>query len=115
MPHRQILRCFNSVKLLEDIGIPELTENQMQILSETAEKTARGYILSKVPKRKISKLDITVETAGVKPLTISVDIDLELSPLMKKINEKKLANEAVEKALEAVEKYLRELSCRFKT
>jgi len=103
------------VRLLLEIGIPELTEDQMQILSEIAEKAAREHVLSKVPQRKILTLDITVETVGSKPVTVSVDVDLTLSPLMRTANAEKLANEATEKAFEAVEQCLRELSCKSKT
>jgi hypothetical protein len=103
------------VKSLEDIGIPELTEDQMQTLSEIAEKAASDYVQSKVPRRKISKLDIAIETTGSKPVTISVDIDLTLSPLMRQTNATKLADEAVQKAFEAIDHFLRELSCRSKT
>jgi len=102
------------VKFLEEIGIPQLTEDQMQTLSEIAEKAARDYILSKIPQRKISVLDIAVETVGSKPVTVSVDVDLMLSPLMKKCDAEKLANEAAEKAFEAIEQCLRELSCKSK-
>lgn len=102
------------VKLLEEIGIPELTEEQMQTLSEIAEKAARDHILSKVPQRKISVLDIVVETVGSKPVTVAVDIELVLSPLMKTYNAEKLANEATEKAFEAIEQCLRELTCKSK-
>ncbi len=97
------------------MGIPELTEDQMQMLSEVAEKAARDYVLLKVPQRKISALEIIVETAGSKPVTVSIDINLVLSPLMKKYNAEKLANEATEKAFEAIEQHLRELSCKSKT
>ena len=100
---------------MEEIGIPMLTEDQMKVLSEIAELTAREYILSKVPQQKVSSLDIAVETAGSKPVTISVDIDLALSPLMRAHNAEKLVDEATEKALEAVEQYLRDLSCKSKT
>lgn len=103
------------MKLLEEIGISELTEEQMQTLSETAEEAARDHILSMVPKRKISTLDITVEAVGTKPVTISVDVDLALSPVMKTCNAEKLTHKATERAFEAAEQYLRELSCKSKT
>jgi hypothetical protein len=103
------------VKLLEELGIPELTDDQMQALSEIAEKAAGDYIQSRVPLRQISKLDITVETVGSRPVTISVDVDLALSPLMKRTNAAQLADEAVQKAFEAIDQFLRELSCRSKT
>jgi hypothetical protein len=103
------------VKSLKEIGIPELSEDQMQELSEMAEKAARNYILSKVPQRKITTLDIDIETVGPKPVTISIEIDLALSPLEKAYDAEKLADEATEKAFEAIEKHLGELSCKSKT
>lgn len=103
------------MEFLQEIGIPKLTEDQMQTLSEIVEKAARDYVMSKVPQRRVSKLDIVVETIGSKPVTISVDVDLVLSPLIRKTcNAERLANEASEVALEAAEEYLRETHCRSK-
>lgn len=87
----------------------------MQILSEIAEKAARDYVLSKVPQRKVSALSIIVETVGSKPVTVSVDVDLVLSPLMKTYNAKELASEATDKAFEVMEQFLRGLSCKSRT
>lgn len=98
-----------------EIGIPKLTDDQMQRLSEIAEKAARDHIVSKIPQRRISTLDITVETVGSKPVTISIDIDLTLSPLIKTHDSKRLVSQATEKAFEAVEQFLRELICKSKT
>lgn len=101
--------------MLKEIGIPELTEDQMQTLSEIAEKAARDHVLAKMPKQKITDLNITVEAAGSKPINITIEVELSLSPPGGKLDEEKLANEATEKAFEAVEQYLRELSCTSKT
>ena len=87
----------------------------MQTLSEIAEEAARTHFLSKVPKRNIAVLDIVIETFGSKPVMVSVNIDFALSPLLKNYDTKKITEEATEIALEAVEQYLRTLSCRFKT
>ena len=95
-------------------GIPELTDDQIEEICEIAEEAARKYILSKVPLKKISDFDITVETEGLKPLNISVEINLELSPLMRDYDVKKLVEEAVKKAFEAVDNHLKGLSCRSK-
>ena len=95
-------------------GIPELTDDQIEEICEIAEEAARKYILSKVPLKKISDFDITVETEGLKPLNISVEINLELSPLMRDYNVNKLVEEAVKKAFEAVDNHLKGLSCRSK-
>lgn len=97
---------------LEEIGIAELTVEQREKLCEIAEKAARAHILSKVSEKKISTIDITVDTGGSTPLTVDVEVELTLSPLMKNFNVDKLTKEAVEKAFAAVKEYLRELSCK---
>jgi len=98
----------------ENEELPSLSSENIEEICEIAEKAARKYIISKVPLRKISDMDITVEVNGEKPLNVSVNVDLELSPLMRNYNVQKLVNEAVRKAFEAVEAYLRELKCKLK-
>jgi len=100
--------------LNEKSGIPELTAEQVEKLCEVAEEAARRHILSKVPMRRISDFDITVEVEGLKPLNVTVDVNLELSPLMRNYDAEKLVEEAVQKAFNAVDNYLRELSCKSK-
>jgi len=97
---------------LEEIGIPELTQKQLEKLCEIAEKAARGHVLSKVSARRITLLNITVDTEGTKPVTVNVDVELSLSPLMKGYNAEKLAGEATEKAFESIKEYLSGLSCK---
>jgi len=97
---------------LEEIGIPELTDEQVEELCGTAEKAARGYILSKIPSERISILNITVDTEGSKPITVKVDVEVTLSPLMKNYDVEKLASEATKKAFESIETYLRKLACK---
>jgi len=99
---------------LEEIDIAELTGEQLEKLCELGEKAARDYVLSKVPERRISTLDITVDTEGSKPVTVNVEVEVTLSPLMKDFDVDKLTGEAVEKAFVAIKEYLRELSCRSK-
>ena len=98
----------------EKSGIPKLTTEQVEKLCEVAEEAARRHILSKVPMRRISDFDITVEVEGLKPLNVTVDVNLELSPLMRNYDAEKLVEEAVRKAFNAVDNYLRELSCKSK-
>ncbi len=99
---------------MEEIGIPELTSEQVEELCEIAEEAAREYILSKVPSRRVSTLNITVDTEGTKPITVSVDVEVTLSPLMKNYNVEELTREATKKAFASVERYLRELTCKSK-
>jgi len=95
---------------LEEIGIPELTLEQVEELCGIAEKTAREHVLSKVPPRRISALNVTVDAEGTKPITINVDVEIVLSPLMKNFDVEELAKEATERAFASIEKHLRKLS-----
>ncbi len=97
---------------LEETSISELTPEQMEELCEVAERAAREYILSKLPLNRISDLNITVETEGTRPVTVNVDVEITLSPLLKNCDVGKLANEATKRAFTSVERYLRELACK---
>jgi len=99
---------------LEEIGIPELTSEQMEELCEIAEEAAREYVLSKVPSRRLSTLNITIDTEGTRPITVNVDVEVTLSPLMKDYDVQKLTREATKMAFASIEKYLRGLACNSK-
>jgi len=99
---------------LEDIGIPELTPKQIEKLCEIGEKAAREYVISKISPRKISELNITVDTEGRKPVMVNVEVEITLSPLMKNFDTGKLTREASEKAFASIKEYLRELACKYK-
>ena len=97
-----------------EIGIPELKSKQIEELCSIVEKTARQYIISKVSPKRIEALNISVETEGIKPVNLTVDVDVSLSPLMKKFNVQKLVDEAIKEAFTSAENYLRELKCHSK-
>jgi len=97
-----------------EIGIPELKSEQIEELCSIVEKTARQYVLSKLSPKRIEALNISVETEGTKPVRLTVDVDVLLSPLMKKFNVQKLVDEAVKEAFTSAENYLRELACHSK-
>jgi len=97
-----------------EIGIPELKSEQIEELCSIVEKTARQYVTSKVSPKRIEALNISVETEGTKPVRLTVDVDVSLSPLMKDFNVQKLVDEAIEEAFTSAEKYLRELKCHSK-
>ncbi len=96
---------------MKELGIPELNSEKIEELCSIVEETARKYILSKAPSKRIEKLDISVEVEGTKPVTLTVDVDIALSPLMKDFKVQKIVDEAVKEAFTSAEKYLRELTC----
>jgi DNA-binding protein YbaB len=97
------------VKLVVELGIPELTTEQIETLSSTAENAARKYVLSKVSSKMIDRLDISVEAAGSKPVSVTVEVDLELTAKTEGIDAEALVKEATNEAHKAIEKYLRKI------
>ncbi len=98
------------VRSLVDLGIPELTDEQVEAASEAAENAARKHIFSKVNQKLVDMLNISVEAEGSKPVNFIVEINLVLAPEAKGVGEKALADEALQKAFEAIESSLRKLT-----
>lgn len=92
-----------------DLGIPELTTEQIELLCQTAEEAAKNFILSKVAVKNLDTLDIAVEVAGTKPVDVTVEIDLILNKSVKGVEAEALVKDAIKEAHEAAEKYLRQL------
>ncbi len=92
-----------------ELGIPELTTEQIETLCSTAESAARKYVLSKVSSKMVDRLNISVEAEGSKPVNVTVEIELALTPEAKGINAKTLVQEATIKAHKASESYLRKI------
>jgi hypothetical protein len=100
---------------VEHLEIPELTSDQIEELCRIAEETARKFVYSKIHKKDIETLDISVEADGTKPVSLEVDVDVDLSPSIMNFNVQKLADEAVREAFKSAGDYLRELKCHSKT
>jgi len=100
---------------LESLTRPlSLSPEQIEELCETAEEAARKYVTSKVPSQKISDLNITVEAGGKEGVTVNVDVEVRLSPLLKEVDVERLAEGAVEAAFKSVEEFLRKIKCHSK-
>ncbi|MCW4046024.1 MAG: DUF3194 domain-containing protein [Candidatus Bathyarchaeota archaeon] len=94
---------------MDELEIPELTTEQIETLCTTAENAARKHILAKVSSKMVERLDISVEAEGAKPLNLTVEVELALSPQAKNVDADALVSEAVKEAVNASEKYLRKL------
>ena len=92
-----------------ELGIPELSTEQIETLCSTAENAARKYVLSKVSSKMVDRLDISVEAEGSKPVNVTVEIDLVLVPQTKDIDVQALVKEATNEAHKAIENYLRKI------
>ena len=94
---------------MEELGLPDLTTEQIETLCSTAEHATREHVLSKVPLKMVDKLNISVEVEWVKPVNVTVEVDLMLSPKTKDVNAEALAKDAAKAGLQASEIYLRKL------
>jgi DNA-binding protein YbaB len=92
-----------------ELGFPELTTEQIELLCQTAEDAARKYVLSKVTGKDVDRLDIAVEVEGTKPVNVAVEIDLLLSKQTKDIDVETLVKAAVNEAHKATENFLRKI------
>jgi hypothetical protein len=94
---------------LVELGIPELSTEQIETLCSTAENAARKHVLSKVCSKMVDKLDISVEAEGSKPVNVTVEINLTLTREAKGVDAQALVKEAANEAHKASENYLRKL------
>ena len=99
---------------MEELGLEKLTDEQIEELCLKAEEAARKHILSKVSSKNIESLNITAEAEGVKPVSLKVEVDLELTPSTKNIKVKQITDEAVNAAFTSAKQYLRGLTCHTK-
>jgi len=95
--------------LVVELGIPELTTEQIELLCSTAEDAARKYVLSKVSLKGIDCLDISVEADGSKPINVTVEINLILEASTKDVDADALVKAAVNEAHKATENFLRKI------
>jgi len=94
---------------MAELGIPELSTEQIELLSSKAEQAAKEYVLSKVSAKDIDRLDIAVEVDGAKPINVTVEINLLLSKQTKGVDAEALVKAAVQEAHKATENFLRKL------
>ena len=95
------------VQLVEDIGLPDLSNQQIEEICSRAEDAAREYVFSKFNKKLIEKLDIIVEANGMNPLRLNVEVNLVLVSGQKDLDSNKIASEAVQEAFKASERMMR--------
>jgi hypothetical protein len=83
------------------------TTDEVEQICSAAEEAAKKYLLSKVPLKHVSDLDVTVDAVGDKPLVVSVDVAIELASGGQ--DSQSLVDGATELAFSAAEAKAREL------
>jgi len=92
-----------------ELGFPELTTEQIELLCQTAEDAARKHVLSKISSKEVDRLDISVEAEGTKPVSVTVEINLVLSQKTKNIDAQALVKEATSQGQKVAENFLRKI------
>lgn len=87
--------------------IRELTTEEVEQICTAAEEAARKHLLSRVPLKRISELDVTVDAVGDKPLVVNIDVAIELAGSNQDLQG--LVDEATDLAFSAGEAKAREL------
>ena len=96
---------------MEELGLPDLTGEQIERACSIAEEAARKHVLARVPSKKVDVLNVSAEAEGTKPLRLTIDIDVELSSSMREFDVQQLCDDAVKQAFAAAKEYLKELAC----
>jgi hypothetical protein len=91
-----------------ELGFPELSTEQIEILCQAAEDAARKTILAKVSAKDVERLDISVEVEGTKPVNVTVEVNLLLAKTQR-MDAEALVKEAIAQAHLATEIFLSKL------
>ena len=83
-----------------------LSDQELDEISEIAVKSAEDFIYSRVSKKEILDLDIKVELDYDKGLDVDIHVDIILDPLSK--SDSSMAEEAAEYAITRIDNYLSE-------
>lgn len=88
------------------IFLAALSSDELKAICEAGESAAREYILSRVDKRLIRHLSISIATEKKKGITFSADIDLDLEPVVD-VSAEELADMAAQVALDSIDDKMR--------
>ncbi|MGA2627036.1 MAG: DUF3194 domain-containing protein [Candidatus Bathyarchaeia archaeon] len=83
------------------------TDEEIEQMCLAAEDAARKHLMSKIPLKRLSDLDVMIEAIGDKPLMLSVDIAIELASGNDDVDP--LVDDATDLAFSAAEAKAREL------
>lgn len=83
------------------------TEEEVEAICSAAEEAAMKTLLTHMPAKRIRDIDVVVEAMGDKPLTLDVEVCIDL--IYGDESLEKLVEEASDRAVEAAERKVREL------
>jgi hypothetical protein len=101
--------------MTEELLLSELSLDELQILSETAELTVREAIFSKVSSKFVDDLIIVVGIDASNRTLFDIEVELRLSSLLCETDVEALVDDAVDRGFRSAEVKAKEiLACRSK-
>ena len=89
--------------MIINIGLPNLTEEELIHISEITDLKIKNYIFSKIGKSKVTILESTIEITNENNI-LNVEIELELEiPSLPNSEVNELAESAIKIAFDAIE------------
>lgn len=99
----------------EELLLSELSLDELQLVSETAELTVREVIFSRVSSKFVDDLVIVVGVDASNRSLIDIEVDLRLSSLLHETDVKALVDDAIDHGFCSAEAKAKEiLVCRSK-
>ncbi len=90
------------------VGLRELTESDIEQLSEEALQLVRKFLSEKIPQHNVNQYDIAIDIDNSKEdLKIDIDINLDLPPRFG-LDEEEIIQEIMDKTFIELEKILKE-------
>lgn len=78
----------------------ELSAEEAVVICDKAGEAARALIFQRVPQKDVVDLDIFVEVVSLRPLTLNVEVEVVLSPRIRKnVDVNSVVKEAVDEAI----------------
>lgn len=81
-----------------------LSDRQLNEISETAVSEAQDFILSRIPKKEIIDIDISVELVYNDKLDVDIIVNIILDDLSSA--DPQIADDAADHAIKSIEKFL---------
>ena len=90
------------------VGLRELTESDIEQLSDEVLQLVRKFLREKIPQHNIDQYDIAIDIDNSKEdLRIDIDVNLDLPPRFG-LDEEKIIQETMDKTFIELEKILKE-------
>lgn len=99
------------MKTVEELGVPEPANEQIENLCAIADETARRCLCPNVSEIRMETFTTATEAEGSNTERLEVESSIGLSSLITSFDTQKLVDDAVKEVFKSAEEYLRQTAC----